>query len=401
MNKPNIRRYGLSDDVYRLLQIEDTDNTEEKLNIIKRLRKQREAKIAMIVGTILTIILLCLLSYLLYKTDHYKWIFIVLVFFGWIIWTMMFGIVEAIISIIVDRDVKIMIANFYNNGITKADRYNYKRYESDVLKFYRTPQKISWEDIIFKDDEVVFIVSVFGNQFIRTDIESHGIYEDYKSIVLSLLPIIYVYVEEDILVIHNEKDFYEGIEIIKQRYAQDTQLLSTYNSTFQERIIGGIKNKSPYLDYLLSRQVKGLGVIKDKERIEHNSSRGIVYYATAYVFTLLSNKSNHYIVVYENAEDVSTTSIICDIPIENYSTCIATLISYMGRERVINRRETLRRTHPHQIKGYPIRTADHKDLYMWKRMVEQVSISARRYRTYTVVTKKTYKKKRRWRTYYR
>lgn len=216
--------------------------------------------------------------------------------------------------------------------------------------------------------------------------------------MIALLPIIYVYLQDEKVHIKNTDDFDTAIEIIISRYKKDRQLLQQYNSTNQDSIKSGIQSRgTEYMKYLLNRQVNGLGVIKDKEMLMHAIAQNINY-EPAYVFTLLSKHGNRYIVVYENMNtDAARASIICDVPIDEYSSYIPCIISYMGRERIANRRQTLHKTH--EVKGYSISHAQHGDFLQWKNKIEGVSKARRIYTTYTRTTYKR-KKYKRWRRWY-
>lgn len=396
MKKPTLEDYHLSEDLFNLLRIEKTGDIEEQYKHIKKFQKRILDKNSAKISFILTIIVIALIICILYQNKiSGSIIFATLIFGSFIIFILISAIVDSIYENKMSSDKESIVLHYYSE-IPQSDRVHYEQYNNAIITFYSTPIHISWFDIIFKDGEIDFIVKVFENQYTKKYAESKDIYDDYKKLVFLQLPKIYVCIEDGVLTIKNEEDFYNGIRIIIGRYEQDRRLVDTYQSSDQTRIRNGIQNKrSEYLEYLLDRQVKGLGVIKEKEKIIHNSSRDVIELEDAYIFTLLSKKSDNYIVVFENVND-SRASIICDVPISDYARYIATIISFMAKERIVNRREDLHRNN--NVKGYAIRHAYHNDIYAWKRMVENLSKAKRIYVTYTrpSVTSKSGRRQR-WR----
>lgn len=396
MKKPTLQQFHLSEEIYTILQMEQSGNIEEQYKLIKKYHKRILDKKSAEVSFILTIIITSLLICVLYQNEiSGSIIFGTLIFGSFIIFILISAIVDSIYENKMSSDKASVVFQYYSE-IPQSDREHYEQYNNAIITFYSSPIQISWWDIIFKDGEIDFIVKVYENQYTKGYAESKDIYDDYKKLVFLQLPKIYVCIVDGVLTIHNEEDFYNGIRIIIGRYEQDRRLVDTYQSSDQTRIRNGIQNmRSEYLEYLLDRQVNGLGVIKGKEKIIHNSSRDVIELEDAYIFTLLSKKSDNYIVVFENVND-SRASIICDVPISDYARYIATIISFMAKERIVNRREDLHRNN--NIKGYSIRHAYHNDIYAWKRMVENLSKAKRIYVMYTrpSVTSKN-GRKRRWR----
>lgn len=397
MKKPTIQQFHLSEDIYTILRMEQSGNIEEQYELIKKYHKRILDKKSAEISFILTIIITTLLICVLYQNEISGSIILgTLIFGSFVIFILISAIVDSIYENKMSSDKASVVLQYYSE-IPKSDREHYEQYNDAIITFYSTPIQISWWDIIFKDGEIDFIVKVYENQYTKGYAESKDIYDDYKKLVFLQLPKIYVCIVDGVLTIHNEEDFYNGIRIIIGRYEQDRRLVDTYQSSDQTRIRNVIQNKkSEYLEYLLDRQVKGLGVIKEKEKIIHNSSRDVIELEDAYIFTLLSKKSGNYIVVFENVND-SRASIICDVPISDYARYIATIISFMAKERIVNRREDLHRNN--NVKGYAIRHAYHNDIYAWKRMVENLSKAKRIYVTYTrpSVTSKSGRRQRWWR----
>ena len=396
MKKPTLQQFHLSEEIYTILQMEKSGNIEEQYKLIKKYHKRILDKKSAEISFILTIIITSLLICVLYQNEISGSIILgTLIFGSFVIFILISAIVDSIYENKMSSDKASVVLQYYSE-IPKSDREHYEQYNDAIITFYSTPIQISWWDIIFKDGEIDFIVKVYENQYTKGYAESKDIYDDYKKLVFLQLPKIYVCIVDGVLTIHNEEDFYNGIRIIIGRYEQDRRLVDTYQSSDQTRIRNGIQNmRSEYLEYLLDRQVNGLGVIKEKEKIIHNSSRDVIELEDAYIFTLLSKKSDNYIVVFENVND-SRASIICDVPISDYARYIATIISFMAKERIVNRREDLHRNN--NIKGYSIRHAYHNDIYAWKRMVENLSKAKRIYVTYTkpsVIIKNG--RRRRWR----
>lgn len=403
MKKPDISDYSLSEPIYQLIKLEHSDNLKDKYMLVYSYKEPKRKLRNRIIATILLTIISVLILFMACR--HFELsVFISICLLLLLIYPISIGVI--IILELIDKpliknpadDIKQdVVRQFYYKNISSLDRKHYQQYEDAVIAFRMHPVPVKWSDIIFKDGEILFIINVFDDEYTFEYGDSIDIYDDYKNIVISLLPTIYVYLQDEKVHIKNTDDFNTALEIITSRYKKDRQLLHQYNSTNQESIRAGIQSRgTEYMKYLLERQVKGLGVIKDKEMLMHATAQNIDY-EPAYVFTLLSRHGNRYIVVYENMNtDAARASIICDVPIDEYSSYIPCIISYMGRERIANRRQTLHKTH--ELKGYSISHAQHGNFIQWKNKIEGVSTERRIYTTYTrtVYKRKKYKRWRRW-----
>lgn len=403
MKEPQISDFSLSDEIYQLIKLEHSDNLTDKYMLIYAYKEPKRK----LRNRIITIILLAIIAALIFMACRHFELSIFSSICLLLILLYPIGIGIVIILGVIDKHLvenptdeikQNIVKQFYYKNITSLDRKHFWQYKDAIIAFRRQPVPIKWSDIIFKDGEILFIIKVFDGEYTFEYDDSIDIYDDYKNIVIALLPIIYVYLQDEKVHIKNTDDFDTAIEIIISRYKKDRQLLQQYNSTNQDSIKSGIQSRgTEYMKYLLNRQVNGLGVIKDKEMLMHAIAQNINY-EPAYVFTLLSKHGNRYIVVYENMNtDAARASIICDVPIDEYSSYIPCIISYMGRERIANRRQTLHKTH--EVKGYSISHAQHGDFLQWKNKIEGVSKARRIYTTYTRTTYKR-KKYKRWRRWY-
>ena len=396
MRRPNITDYHISEIEYNLIRLRKSDDLEQKYSLIFTYKESRRKRRSAIIAIVLVVVVSALATYWLCRNDIKPLIIFVL-----LLLYPMYGVVISIIERIdkplpkdpSPKEKQHIVELFYIHDISPLDYKHFQQYEDAMIKFRATPTLVKWQDIQFRNGEIVFIIKVFDGEYTLIYKNSIEIYDDYKILVIDILPQIFVYIQEGNVMIKNRQEFDEAVGIIIKRYQQDRQLLRNYNSENQDSIRTGIQDRgTEYMKYLLSRQVKGLGVIVDKEMVLHATSTSIDF-EKAYIFTLLSKHGNRYIVVYENMKtDVNRSSIICDVPIEDYSSYIPAVVSYMGREKIDNRRQKLHKTH--EIKRFTIDHAPHGDFLRWVNKIEGLSKERRTYSVYT----RTYtrRRKRHW-----
>ena len=403
---PNVEDFNLSELKYFVLKHKDEQDYNVMFPIIEKYEQSHRRKIIVILSVLFTIVSSGTTLY--FAPKSYAIISIVLFWIFPLFW-LFYYLFKWLSTIFFENDSieykKIIVNNYIHRHISDKDIRNYNNYLYQLHQFYAIPTEVDWKDIIIKDNVLLIIVKKFENEYTYKYNGVISLYDDYKIVVLQDLKKVMLHLENGELCIDNMPDLIYSIDIIKKRYMADVQVIDRHNHSISQQVIRSriLNQRSPeYLNYLLERQIKGIGVIETWESVIHSNTS--IYdnpKDRAYIFTLLSSRTDHhFIVVYENVNlDRASASILLTVSVKEYSDYITQLIKYMSGS-VVNKRSRLHENRSIGV-GHIIRHAYHGDFEKWRNQIEGISTKTRIYKQITYrKTTSTRKKKRRWKRWY-